>query len=251
MASSRRRKVRRYLLGATQKATGVWWIGQVTVRVMVPSRRISTRPVHVKAHYGAEKSSHSRESRGGLRNSVPATRDTALFSRKENHVLRKETWALRASNRLRKLCEKFNRIAPPPAVRDLMGNLEFSFRRRRRETFAAALVVKWRDLHTKLDAIGLPADRWLHTSFKEWRMIETSTRYSDDYWFSILEWLPLPPYVPDRMEVIHEFGGRGRRVVIRHFAEEGSIIPTSRRACRACGYFGRGPHEWGSCRSRP
>ena len=250
MASSHRRKVRRYLLGATQKATRVWWIGQVTVRVMDVSRRFTTRPVHVKAHYGAEKSSLAGKGSGGLRNPVPATQTKALSSRKANHSFRKEQWALRASNKLRKACERFNRIPPPEAERDLEGNLQFSFRRRRREVFAMVLVAKWQRLHTALDKLGLPSDLWLHSSFREWRMIETSKPYDDEYWYSIVEGLPLPPYVPDIMEVHHTLGVRGRRVVIRHYVEEGSVIPTSRRACRACGYFGRGPHEWNACRPR-
>lgn len=223
----------------------------------------------------AEKSRRSRRRLRGLRKGKRRSRERhsrrtapdrqpepkALSSRKELHSFRKEQWALRASNKLRLACERFNRM---PVVH-VDSRLETErrlfypwmaektpdyWRKYRRDRAAVRLTHSYRSLKSALTKVGLPADLWLHDSFREWRMIETSTQYSDEFWCKIVEGLPLPPYEPRQVVVHHEFGGRGHRVVIRHYTTEDRLntLPVRNRTCRMCGFIGPDPHEWNACR---
>lgn len=240
MASSHRRKVRRYLLGATQKATRLWWIGQVTVRVMDVSRRKSTRPVREKAQHGAEKSfPYTGKKVDGLRNPVPANQPKAQSSRKVNHIGRKFIWAVVASNSLRKDCKKLAKVIHTSTLGD---------QGRRRKSLLTHCRAKWQRLHLRAELLGIPYQAAFHRTFTSYLDIETSLGNTRETWEDILDGLPRP-VDPSREDITHEYGkARGGRIVTRRSSPDGNILPV-RRACRACGYFGLGPHAWNACRT--
>jgi len=243
MGSSHRRKLRRYLLGATQKATRVWWIGQVTVRVMDVSRWYTTRPVREKAHYGAERSSLIKKSNGGLRGtgSVPRqTVDKSQSSRLINHMGRKHIWAQKALKALRVSAERVNKKFPTHF--DEMSDRQLLRDKMRRHVF-----VKWLRHRQYAKRCGIPLVSCFHSSFRKFLAIETSwgSKYDDDSWDSLLAVLPrrepeatVARYSTPVMSPVVTKRGRGGM----EYAHQ------TKRACRMCGYFGSGPHAWESCK---
>jgi len=245
MPSSRRRKVRRHLLGASKKAIGLWWIGRVTVRVMYPSRgKKSTRCVREKAQYGAEKSSLTKESPRGLREAsvkarLPATEDKSLSSRVVNHSGRKFIWARKAANDLAKDCKRYNKFP--------LGILTNPILQERRRSAKRHCEAKWLRLHLQAERMGLHPTVSFHTSFQRFLMIETSRGRTADNWGDILH--SIKPDEPPLRDVIignSDLGERGD--VTRRVIATADVMP-KKRVCRSCGYFGSGPHEFNSCRS--
>jgi len=195
MASSLRRKVRRYLLGATQKATRLRWIGQFTVRVMSVSQVTSTRSVREKSLHGAEKSRLTRRRKRGLRKGkvrsrVRQTRRSlphrqpipkAPSLRVVNHRRRTERWLVKASESFRKDLEVYVRISrkagPPP----LWGGRPAIPGKRSVKLHCMA---KWQRLHMRASALGFPPKLAFDSSFfrylsKEFPVAER--RYVDSH----------------------------------------------------------------------
>jgi hypothetical protein len=250
MASTLRRKLRRYLLGATQKATRVWWIGQVTVRVMVCTRRgNTTRPVREKAHYGAEKSCLTRRRKRGLRlnradrgnadRPVPATSSNTPSSRKVNHIGRKHIWAQKASNTLRKQCEKYNKyprghLTDRPKARAL------------RLKMRQYLLAKWARLHDRAVSSGIPLVTCFHESFWKYLLVETSRGNAHAGWDFLLAGLPRAEKLEPRNSA---FAPPAEQPSLKRRTRWGkSLPPKVNRTCRMCGHVGSGEHAWNACR---
>lgn len=252
MVSSHRRKVRRYLLGATQKATRIWWIGQVTVRVMDVCKVTSTRPVREKAYHEAEKSRLTKRRKRGLRmnrsdrgnadrNIIRQPIPKPISSRKVNHSGRKFIWAEIASNSLRRDMERYNKFP--------RGRLTNPFVERARLSAKMHCVAKWTRLHTQALRCGFPPLKSLifHDSFYEHLMYGSSRGSTVHTWEYILAGLPQKVKSSAPSKVSIEVPGRfnrGKRVTINRE----DFVP-KKQVCRACGYFGPGPHSWGKCRS--
>jgi len=172
MASSRLRKVRRYLLGATQKATRLRWIGQFTVRVMGVSQVTSTRPVREKSQHGAEKSRLTRRRKRGLRkgkvrsrvrqtrrslpNRQPIPKTPSL--RLVNHRRRTERWLVKASESLRKDLEVYVRLSRKPG--DYVSPVHPGKRKVKLHCMA-----KWQRLHMRASQLGFPPKMAFDSSF--------------------------------------------------------------------------------------
>jgi len=234
MASSHRRKVRRFLLGASIKARGVWWIGRVTVRVMTPYVKVSTRSVREKAHNGAEKSSVSQpESTCGLRSSDLQAGGKSLHARKVNHMGRKHIWAQRLSNSLRRDCEKLNKFP-----RGHLGPHQTEVLAARRKVKAHCMA-KWSRLHMQCTVMGIPLVTAPHESFWKYLLVETSRGGIGD-WDMLLTGLPRAGDSASQ-----QFQPLRTPLVKRHQKRGEASGPN--RACRMCGYFGKGPHAWNSC----
>jgi hypothetical protein len=246
MVSNLRRKLRRYLLGATQKATGVWWIGRVTVRVMEAERaEASTRPVHVKAYHGAEKSRLTRRRKRGLRknrdrgNADPIARQSLPKSQSQravNQAIRKAAWVAAASRRLLVDAKKLNKFP-----RGVLRNLELARVRRRKKLHCLA---KWQRFSDHATKLGIPPQLGFHATFWDYLMIETDRGKTSEGWDFILAGLPRPldqlePVVPKGVSAYPPSAPIRRR--------GGYVVPV--RACRMCGYVGREVHAWNSCRS--
>jgi hypothetical protein len=253
MVSSIRRRERRYLLGATQKATGVRWIGRVTVRVMDVSRVKTSRPVREKAYHGAEKSRLTRRRKRGLRRGrvdrvslipePPATSSNSRHARKVNHSGRKFLWAMRASNGLRKDCERLNKFPRGPLP-------ENSTRQRARLQCKLHCRAKWTRLHLQAEAAGIPPVAAFHASFWKYLLVETSRGDPVAGWDMLLAGLPRG------RSPARSVSFRSRTPVMspvrRRLDRAGRVVTTfENRACRMCGYFGSGPHAWNSCRVIP
>lgn len=250
MVSSHRRKVRRYLLGATQKATRLWWIGEVTVRVMDAERVICSRPLRVKAQHGAERSRRTRRRKRGLRkcridrvsqiSEQPATSSKSQHARKVNHSGRKFIWARRAANDLRKDCERLNKFPRGPLP-------EFSARQRVRLQCKKHCLAKWTRLHNQAEASGIPPVAAFHDSFWKFLLVETSRAPVSHGWDMILAGLPrarTPSPEPFRSQEPSMAPPRTRPRRVGRF-----VVASQNRACRMCGYVGPGPHAWNSCRT--
>lgn len=259
MVSSRRRKVRRCLLGVTLKATRIWWIGQVTVRVMAVVRSKSTRPVREKADHGAEKSCLPRRKRRGLRGgkrralrcapqNPPATASKSQSSRRVNHTGRKFIWAVKASNVLRKDCEKLNKYPRGPLP-------EGSDRQRLRLKMKLFCRAKWERLHRQAEASGIPPVASFHKSFWDYLLIETNrappgAQMWVDSWDALLAGLPRARE-PSPVRPVNAYPPPVEEPSRRRPRGRGSFSPNPNRACRMCGYLGPGPHAWNSCRLPP
>lgn len=251
MVSSCRRKVRRYLLGATLKATRCWWIGQVTVRVMSVRAELSTRTVREKATHGAEKSCHTRRRKRGLRSNSHRSRSrrsgkgAASVSkdpseRKVNHQGRKFLWAVRAANRLRAECEQYNKLSRKVREGRYLVTEERSMKQH--------CMAKWTRLHMQAEASGIPPVAAFHRSFRDFLLTETTRVPNthpmwEDQWDGLLSRLPRQKEEPS---VFHHSGGVSRVVTRRKpgFAE---INGEWKRACRACGRVFRVGQEDDCC----
>lgn len=253
MVSSMSRKLRRYLLGATQKATRMWWIGQVTVRVMVVSTGNSTRPVREKAHHGAEKSRLTRRRKRGLRAGrvdrvcadPPKVRQPipkSQSSRKVNHMGRKHIWAQKASSNLRRDCEKYNKFPrgelSNPAVRTARAKVKMH------------CIAKWQRYRDNAVLAGVPLVTCFHNSFVDFLLTETSRAPPSapmwaNSWDSLLAALPRRSPSPPR---VYEFREPVMAPTVTRRGRGGKeFTRIANRACRKCGYFGPGPHAWNSC----
>jgi len=241
MPSSRRRKVRRYLLGASKKAIELWWIGRVTVRVMYPSRsKKSTRCVREKAQYGAEKSSVITEIPRGLRErKQPATEEKPLSSRKINHSGRKFIWARKAANDLAKDCKRYNKFP-----KGILTNPSLQGLRTKAKEHCE---VKWLRLHLQAERMGLHPTVSFHVSFQRFLMIETSRGRTADNWGDILH--SIKPDEPPLRDIIIGNSDLGKRGDVTRRVIATADVKPKKRVCRSCGYFGSGPHEFNSCRS--
>lgn len=254
MVSSISRKLRRYLLGATQKATRMWWIGQVTVRVMVVSRGNTTRPVREKAHHGAEKSRLTRRRKRGLRLSRGVDRVSAdppsnrqplsksQSSRKVNHMGRKHIWAQKASSNLRRDCEKYNKYP--------RGELSNPILQRTRLRCKMHCIAKWQRYRDNAVSAGIPLVTCFHNTFVDFLLTETSRAPPEapmwgNAWDSLLAALPRRAPSPPGVYAFSEPVMAPR--VKRHTRGGKEFTRQSNRACRKCGYFGPGPHAWNSC----
>jgi hypothetical protein len=181
MGSSTRRKVRRYLLGATPKATRLWWIGQVTVRVMVPEFAPTSRPVRAKAQHGAERSRLDRRRKRGLRKgksrsrvrqtrrSSPARQPLSkpLSSRKVNHVGRKFIWARKACNALAADARRMLRMKSKLFYSPAHGR-ETS----RKALFEHHIKRRWLSLSDRARLIGIPYQAAFHSTYDDFKRIE-------------------------------------------------------------------------------
>lgn len=253
MVSSCRRKVRRYLLGATQKATRMWWIGQITVRVMYVERLPSSRTVREKAHHGAEKSRLTRRRKRGLRknrdrgNADPVHRQPipkSQSSRKVNHIGRKHIWALKAVSRLRKDCERLNKFPRGPLP---LG----SDRQRLRLKCKMFCLAKYQRYRDRAVASGVPLVTCFHSSFWDFLLTETNRcppncNHCKNSWDLLLAVLPRrggspPGVLKSEIPVLAP-------TVIRRGRGGKEVVRQANRACRMCGYVGPGPHAWNSCR---
>lgn len=209
MVSSSRRKLRRYLLGATQKAVRMWWIGQITVRVMSVSRVTTTRTVRVKAHCEAEKSRQIRRRKRGLRinrdrgNADPIIRQPLPKSsnaRVINHIGRKFIWAVRSSNDLVRDCERFNKFP-----RGVLQVSHPAYRARRNMKFYC--LAKWQRYRDRAVSMSVPLVTCFHDSFWKFLLVMTSRGRDAADWDMLLvsvepetlrPSLP-PPYSPSRL----------------------------------------------------
>jgi len=239
MVSNLRRKVRRYLLGATQKATGIWWIGRVTVRVMNGFDCKIVRSVRVKADHGAEKSRRTRRRKRSLRrresrsckgsSAPPAANSKTRSSRVVNHSGRKFIWAVMASNKFRGTCERFAKIPRGP----IDPNRKLY---RIRLDMKWALWAKWHRLHQRAEAVGIPPSAAFHRSFKEYLDIETDWDTEDakmlflDHLEALKELRDEAVQGPSLPVIVHP--GPKRR-------KGDNPIRGLRKFCRACGamYF--------------
>jgi len=258
MVSSARRKVRRYLLGATQKATRIWWIGQVSVREMSVSRLPTSRTVREKADHGAEKSRQTRRRRRGLRIGrvdrgmrepwnfrQPPTKSQSV--RKVNHMDRKIMWASLASRKLRKDCEKYNKFPRGPIENPVLS--------RARLASKLHCEAKWHRLHSHALECGLSYIESFYSTFREFLLTETSRVPADVVSYSVNPSSgSVIPYPIDKggPEDPARFIGAPRPATIKRRGRGGVMVErTLKRACRACGYVGSGPHDFGSCRRGP
>jgi len=235
MVSSIRRKVRRYLLGVTRKATRMWWIGEVTVRVMDVSVCKSTRPLREKAHYVAEKSPvHNRKMKGST--AMPPTDIKAQSSRAVNHSGRKFLWALKASSGLRADCKKLNKFPRGEVTNPVLQSARLKMK--------LHCLAKWQRLHKHATAAGIPPVAAFHDSFWKYLMVETSRGSTKFGWDMILAGLPQPS---ESGTVLISIPARGGRSEKRVTVSRDQFVPR-KRVCRACGYLGSGPHLWNECR---
>jgi len=214
------------------------------------TRKVSTRSVYEKAHHGAEKSSLAAKPKGGLRKvrSDRQTLEKPLSVRKANHSMRKDTWALRALMKLNRALKKLSKFPKGPVSNPAL--------RKARNGARIYCANSYRCLKDELSRIGLPADAWMHSDLREYMLVEALTPWTASEWDKHQANIPFVGIEDDVMVVMHTLGRRGRQVVIRHYLPriDGDVspglVPTRRRACRACGYFGPGPHEWNACRLR-
>jgi len=172
----------------------------VTVGWMNPSPGFILRGCRVYSTDGAEKSCRTRRRKRGLRKGKrrsrgcqprrsaagPATASKTPSSRKVNHSGRKFLWAVKASNRFRKDCERLNKFP--------RGHLSDSHpaagpRRRMREHCE----VKWARLHSRATASGIPPVAAFHSSFWKYLMVETSRGNAAADWDMLLAHLPGNP----------------------------------------------------------
>lgn len=282
MVSSCRRKVRRYLLGATQKATRVWWIGQVTVRVMAVVLDKGTRPVYAKADHGAEKScrkqrrrkrglrTKGRSRRPSRRSLEPPTSSKARGARFARHRRRKDDWLVRSSEGYRKDLESLHKLevklgkstrysVPGKLLRSAVGKCRLHCQ------------AKWQHLAQRARELGYPARLSFGNSFKEYYALEfpaaweqvsilpAQAMFGKSFWRPSLVSggvirLPASPMVaepgfstesfppPTNLDPLPKKRGRGGRYSLRP-------VQNPTRVCRMCGYVGSGPHEFNSCRS--
>jgi hypothetical protein len=219
------------------------------VRVMVVSRRNTTRPVREKAHHGAEKSCLTRRRKRGLRtsrdrgNADPTVRQPLAkvqSSRKVNHMGRKFIWAEKAANSLRVDMERYNKFPRGPLDE--------------RSTVRAARLVckkhceaKWQRLHSRALLCGFPPLKSLifHDSFRDHLLFGSSRRSAIGDWEDILSGLPrrVEPVPLLIIGPLDRCGG-----INRHTIAQDQFVPR-RRVCRTCGYLGPGQHAWNSCRT--
>jgi hypothetical protein len=183
MVSSIKLKIRRYLLGATPKATSVWWIGQHTERVWLPSTKISTRAVREKAHNGAEKSRRIRRKGRGLRKGKRRARGRQPRStvthrqptqkpqsfRKINHVGRKFIWARKACNELAKKTRRMLAMKSRKFYSHQLGR-ETS----RKALFKRSLKLKWKSMSDRAALIDIPYQAAFHQTWEDFVAIEAS-----------------------------------------------------------------------------
>jgi hypothetical protein len=182
MGSSTRRKERRYLLGATPKATRLWWIGQVTVRVMtVCDSKLSTRHVREKAQYGAERSCRDRRRKRGLRRGKSRSRGRQprrsspprqplpkpLSSRLVNHRGRKFVWAKKKCNELATEARRMLSMKSRMFYSAAHGR-ETS----RKALFKAHLQVKWASLADRARLLDIPYQAAFHSTWESFVDIE-------------------------------------------------------------------------------
>ena len=225
-----RRKARRYQFGAYLKGTGTRLRGLVSV-AEIPwchVRRTSGEPVTlltirfvdrislearfpVRACDGAEKSCRTRRRKRGLRKGKdrsrgrhprcispgPANVSKSQSSRKVNHIGRKFIWAVKASNRLRKDCEKLNKFP-----RGELGASHPAYRARR--NMKCYCLAKWTRLHKQAEVSGIPPVAAFHTSFWKYLLVETSRGNKAADWDMLLTGLPRRE--PSRTPVESSFG---------------------------------------------
>jgi len=214
-----RRKARRYRFGAYLRESGsrlrekvsvveIYWgcivkspVGPVVspmVRSYDPSKELRG-PSHVRARDGAEKSCRIRRRKRGLRRGKRRSRGrhprrTAAptanvskppSSRKINHIGRKFIWAVKASNQLRKDCEKYNKFP--------RGELDVNHPAyRARRNMKCYCLAKWTRLHKQAEVSGIPPVAAFHDSFWKYLLVETSRGGIGD-WDMLLSGLPRKP----------------------------------------------------------
>jgi len=247
MASSIRRKVRRYLLGATPKATRVWWIGQVTVRVMSPCKKEGTRTVREKAHYGAEKSCQTRRRKRGLRKGKVRSRGVQprrslpprqpltkpLSSRAVNHAGRKFIWAQKARAKLAVKARRMLRTKSRTFFSQVLGRETSN-----RAVFKSALRTQWKSLSDRAAASGIPHQAAFHLTFQDFLNIEAFDSPGEGF-ADLLSFLPRRE---DFTEVSQTHHVETRLDVVPHTAPGGGS-PAGQlvQLCLQCGSVG--PHR--------
>jgi hypothetical protein len=205
------------------------------------------RPSREKAPTRAEKSRVTTRRKRGLRshrergNAAPVIRQPApkpLKTRTVNHSGRKFIWCRVASNSLASECKKLNKFprGPLPVGSD---------RQRLRLKLKCHLRQRWSNYHAKAEAMGVPPVAAFHSSFWKFFKVEVSDSAEESGWGMLLAGLPR---AGGRDEELSQAQGLPFRP-----AENGLRLPLTtlpvNRACRMCGYFGKGPHAWNSCRS--
>lgn len=173
---------------------------------------------------------------------------TAPSSRKVNHSGRKFIWAVKASNALRRDCEKLNKLSKVRhrGVFGLDGNLVPSHAEQARRKMKLHCLAKWTRLHKQATLSGIPEVAAFHSSFWKYLLVETSRGdLSAQEGFSfILAGLDTSGDAPE--QVIVE-GGKYRKKPV--FVGRSSLASTRKRTCRRCGYIGS-DHDWDGCTVR-
>lgn len=248
------------MLGATLKATRMWWIGQVTVRVMVVERVISTRPVREKAHHGAEKSRTNLVRRKrGLRKGGRARQRSLSPNRqplhensqqsvaplrglrKVNHRRRPERWLIAASERLRGDAQRFvkmSRSGISPEVR---------------RSCKQHCLAKWLRLQRRATELGFPPKLAFDTTFFRWLDKEFPWEVGRmDMHALLFSKNPFAAYDPPEDDRTRDLGPQfppPEVLTVNRRGRGARRLPVERnRTCRMCGYIGPGPHSFGSCR---
>lgn len=206
--------------GGTQLLSRATW--------MNPQQGFVLRGGYVCSIDGAEKSCRPRRRKRGLRKgkrrsrgrhprrSVPDRQPSPKVpsSRKVNHSGRKFLWAVMASNRLRKVCEKLahfpSRKRPP-------------YRRPSPQVAAARLACKlhcmavWTRLHNRATAIGLPPIVAFHDSFWKYMRMETSWGHEEavEDFFELIAGLPGDPELDEFERGPRAYDARGAPTVNR------------------------------------
>jgi hypothetical protein len=267
-----RREARRYQFGAYLKGTGNRFRGIVSVwDIRIPVLRDGFRgwevcvgptlhnrsiQYHERAIEGAEKSCPTRRRKRGLRKgksrsrvrhtrqilTQPATDSKAQSSRKVNHIGRKFIWAVKASNNLRKDCEKLNKFprGQLPALHPAYAP------RLKMKKFCLA---KWTRLHIQAEASGIHPTASFHKSFWDYLMIETSRGDPIDGLDLIVGGLRLLKEESDREKAIASGSVYRTPPAIRR-GRGGRVLPAKNkiRVCRRCGYGGpMDSHPWNDC----
>jgi len=171
----------------------------VEVVWMNPAEGFVLNKGHVCASDGAEKSCRTRRRKRGLRKgkrrsrgrhprrtvSDPANSSKPPSSRKVNHSGRKFIWAVKASNQLRKDCERYNKFPRGP-----LKDSHPAYRPRR--NMKCYCLAKWTRLHKQAEAAGVPPVAAFHDSFWKYLLVETSRGGIGD-WDMLLSGLPRKP----------------------------------------------------------
>lgn len=197
----------------------------VTVGWMNPSPGFILRGCHVYSVKGAEKSCRTRRRKRGLRKGKrrsrgcqprrtaarPANVSKTPSSRKVNHSGRKFLWAVKASNRFRKDCERLNKFP--------RGHLsEYHPAREPRRRMREHCEVKWARLHSRATACGIPPVAAFHSSFWKYLMVETARGNSSADWDMLLTGLPGHPDADSPPPLSEAF-----------FADRNTAVPPRRR----------------------
>lgn len=187
---------------------------------------------------GAEKSCKTKRRLRGLRKGVrrsrgrhprrtetqPANVAKPLSARKVNHIGRKFIWAVKASNRFRKVCQRYLKVSVDS----------------RRPGYRKSLTVWWQHLADRAKLAGIPSQAAFHDSWWKYMGVEVHTR-ADAGWDMILTGLPRRGESPSP-ERGEPAGKRPERGIASLFDDVGNTLRTESEApCKKCRGLGSQP----------